>query len=324
LYAGGSGVWRIGIDEAGYGPNFGPLVMSAVACRVPPELAEACMWKTLRRAVKRVGGRRVAHLLVDDSKKVYQAGKGLADLERTVLAALLCLSHPDATCLADLIARLCADGQSIVEPWYHGQTLLPQAAASDHIQSGAKKLRDALDGAAVSWGPIYSVVINTPQFNDIVDRFGSKGAVLAVGLLRLLRSCLAHEPATDAFVVVDKHGGRNFYGPMLQELSPDCWVIPLEERMERSVYEIRWQNRTVRLLFRPEADGTSFEVALASIVSKYLRELCMEEFNEYWRRHVPEVKRTAGYPGDSSRFLADIRPALERMQVPLDQVWRKR
>ena len=40
------------------------------------------------------------------------------------------------------------------------------------------------------------------------------------------------------------------------------------------------------MTFRPEADGTSFEVALASIVSKYLRELFMHEFNEYWKLSV--------------------------------------
>src|SRR5437016_4219233 len=27
--------WLIGMDEAGYGPNLGPFVMSAVACKVP-------------------------------------------------------------------------------------------------------------------------------------------------------------------------------------------------------------------------------------------------------------------------------------------------
>jgi hypothetical protein len=298
--------------------------MSAVACRVPPDLVDACLWKTLRRAVKRVAGQGKLHLLVDDSKKVYQSGKGLADLERTVLAVLSCLSAAPIPCLAELVHRLCVQGSTIEEPWYHGRTTLPLAAMFEQIESGAAKLRKSLDGAAVCWGPIYSVIINTPEFNALVDRFGSKGAVLATGLLQLLRSCLAHEPAIDALVVVDKHGGRNFYGPMLQELSPDCWVVPLEERMEHSAYEIRWPGRTVRVVFRPEADGTSFEVALASIVSKYLRELCMEEFNEYWRGHVPDVKRTAGYPGDSTRFLEDIRPALERMNVAMDRVWRKR
>jgi ribonuclease HII len=32
--------WIVGIDEAGYGPNLGPLVMTAVACRVPADLAD--------------------------------------------------------------------------------------------------------------------------------------------------------------------------------------------------------------------------------------------------------------------------------------------
>ena len=45
--------WIIGIDEAGYGPNLGPFVMTSVACRVPPELAAADLWQALRAAVRR-------------------------------------------------------------------------------------------------------------------------------------------------------------------------------------------------------------------------------------------------------------------------------
>src|ERR1700728_3969850 len=36
---GASMAWVLGVDEAGYGPNLGPFVMSAVACRVPDALA---------------------------------------------------------------------------------------------------------------------------------------------------------------------------------------------------------------------------------------------------------------------------------------------
>ena len=32
------------------------------------------------------------------------------------------------------------------------------------------------------------------------------------------------------------------------------------------------------------------------MASKYLRELAMRPFNEFWSRHVPELKPTAGYP----------------------------
>ena len=33
--------WVVGIDEAGYGPNLGPLVQSAVALRLPDAYGEA-------------------------------------------------------------------------------------------------------------------------------------------------------------------------------------------------------------------------------------------------------------------------------------------
>jgi hypothetical protein len=222
-----------------------------------------------------------------------------------------------------LIDRLHAEEALLDELWFRGETSLPCAAAAEVIADDVAKLRKALAKAAIEWGPMYCLVIDTPQFNGIVDRWGSKGAALSVGFVKLLRACLKHEPIEDAVVVVDKHGGRNFYAAMLQEICPDGWVAPLDEGMT-SVYEIRWSNRKATITFRPEADGTSFEVALASIVSKYVRELCMEEFNAFWRTHVADVAPTAGYPGDASRFLDDIRPALERLNVAMDRVWRKR
>src|SRR5262249_37174349 len=46
IRTGGCGImaWLIGIDEAGYGPNLGPLVMSSVAWRVPARLLGANLW----------------------------------------------------------------------------------------------------------------------------------------------------------------------------------------------------------------------------------------------------------------------------------------
>ena len=52
----------------------------------------------------------------------------------------------------------------------------------------------------------------------------------------------------------------------------------------------------------PRADQGDGLVALASIVSKTVRELWMDEFNAYWLRRIPDLRPTAGYPSDAVRF----------------------
>ena len=74
----------------------------------------------------------------------------------------------------------------------------------------------------------------------------------------------------------------------------------------------------------PRADSEDLCVAAASMISKYLRELFMEEFNGFWQKEVPGLATTAGYPGDALRFFTDIAPARERLGVPDRQLWRQR
>ena len=69
--------WLIGVDEAGYGPNLGPFVMTAVACRLPEGQADLDLWSALRSAVRRGADKADGRLLVDDSKVVYSTVRGL-------------------------------------------------------------------------------------------------------------------------------------------------------------------------------------------------------------------------------------------------------
>ena len=79
----------IGTDKAGYAPNLGPLVVSATLWEVAAEIADDRLYKPLRKVVceapSKANGRRIASA---DSKILYTAGKGLATLERGMLAAL--------------------------------------------------------------------------------------------------------------------------------------------------------------------------------------------------------------------------------------------
>ena len=82
----------IGIDEAGYGPNLGPLVMTAVVAESaedrPPDL-----WRDLEPKIQRAGAAGTA-LWIDDSKAVYKAGQGRERLEAACLALLESLGEP--------------------------------------------------------------------------------------------------------------------------------------------------------------------------------------------------------------------------------------
>ena len=78
----------IGTDEAGYGPNLGPLVISATAWRVPDEAIDRDLYTSLSRCVCETPGDGDPRVAIADSKMLYRPGFGLADLERGVLALL--------------------------------------------------------------------------------------------------------------------------------------------------------------------------------------------------------------------------------------------
>jgi len=56
-------------------------------------------------------------------------------------------------------------------------------------------------------------------------------------------------------------------------------------------------------------------VSLASMVSKYLRELLVGSINRYFTGFGVDIKPTAGYWKDGLRFLDDLRTQLPHVHV---------
>jgi ribonuclease HII len=316
--------WLIGIDEAGYGPNLGPLVMSAVACRVPDAIAHINLWKVLKRTVRRGTDADDGRLLIDDSKVVYSTARGLEDLETGVHAVPGVYEQGD---LDVWLAARCASGHGdlCLEPWYRGDTALPAVADPDLLAEGMARLDHGCASAGITDWLVRVVVICPPRFNSLVDGNGSKGAVLAEALTSLLRQMEASAVgADDLRFAVDKHGGRNCYAALIQHGLQRGMVAVLEEGMERSAYRVHGLGRETQVVFQPRAESEHLCVALASMVSKYVRELCMTEFNRFWRVRVPGLKPTAGYPTDATRFWKAIRPAAVKMGLTEAQLWRQK
>jgi len=316
----------VGTDEAGYGPNLGPLVVSASAWHVPDEDAGVDLYErlagTVVRAPRDASDTRVA---IAASKRLYSPGGGLGPLERGLLAALAVLNTRPAR-WSEVFEALDADwsGQRRDVPWQADyDEPLPVDAAPHAIESAADTLKRAFAAAGVRLVALASRVVFPAQFNRLVDRFDSKGGALSHVTFGLLADCLGSLAEGPVRVICDKHGGRDRYGPLLVEYLCDGWVETLAESRAESRYRYGPPERRVEIAFR--AKGESWlPAALASMASKYLRELSMRAFNAYWSARVEGLRPTAGYPQDARRFRADVAAAQAAAGIADDVLWRRR
>jgi ribonuclease HII len=319
--------WVVGIDEAGYGPNLGPLVQAAVAVRLPE--GDPVGWETLRPVARRVGEKADWRLLIDDSKKVYPRG-GFAALERSVLALVPPLEETVGALLPHLTLPW-VRAELDAEPWFDPSEAVPVTTDLESVWVHRRTVADNWNGLPAAFGPFVAAVVPPARFNRICDESGSKAAVLARGLIDLLRAAILSVPGGDSdypdepvAVVCDKQGGRNYYAALVQEAAPEGWVVVEKEVADESRYRVEGLGRPVAVTFRPRAEGNSLPVAAASMLCKYLREVCMRQFNRYWTMQVPGVRPTAGYPGDAKRFYGEIRETMAKLGLTPNQVWRNR
>jgi hypothetical protein len=316
----------IGTDEAGYAPNLGPLVISATVWQVDDCRDGQGLYERLAAVVQPapVPLGETTRLAVGDSKLLYRPGSGLAGLERGVLACMRQCGM-DAISWRAAWAVLCPDSRPSLDevPWYVDfDRDLPIDTPAEILSSLAHSLQNALSSAGVALRMIRSVAIFPYRFNDQVQQLGSKGQLLSHSTIKLACDLLA-DCDGDVLIQCDKHGGRNRYGPLLQRFFPDVLVRCHGEGRAISTY--RWDHEGRQVEARFITNGESFlPSALASMASKYLRELAMIAFNRYWTAQLPDIRPTAGYPVDARRFKAEIAARQRELGIDDRLLWRCR
>ncbi len=318
----------IGTDEAGYGPNLGPLLVAATVWKMSHKPHDVDLYQVLSNAVCSAPNNRAdTRLVIADSKHVYKSGNGLDALERGVLATLLNVNRSltfESAKIWNALESCHAQHRESV-PWpVDVAEPFPLAASHADVQTAANNLLSNCATANVAILRMRAKAIYPGEFNELTERLGSKGELLSRTTLQLVADLIGElDPAESVLILCDKHGGRKCYGGLLQDVFSDHFVEVMGETQTESRY--RWGPPERRTEIRFRVRGEAFlPVALASMTAKYLRELAMRAFNDFWRKHVSDVRPTAGYPVDAKRFKAAIAAAQRKLQIDDQVLWRKR
>jgi hypothetical protein len=259
-------------------------------------------------------------------------------LEEGVLSALAACDRAAASWLS-LVHLLGADvdGSGTSLPW-HGEwnTPLPVAACPLRVERLSTRLRTGPSPANrrrsrlhVTLQSIHAALVHPAEFNRLTAESDNKASALSRISLNLLGRVIERLPLTEngdptsAVAVCDKHGGRDHYAPLLMEAFSDTLIQVDRESRAMSRYRLRVGSTDADVSFKTK--GESFlPTALASMTAKYVREISMRAFNEFWCGRVDGLRPTAGYPVDSYRFKRDIAAAQADLGIDDHILWRSR
>lgn len=320
----------IATDEAGYGPNLGPLVIGATRWRSatdkfdPRAILSEFAFQQKRDLLSYESKSPSPGMMVADSKAVYNSGK-IELLERGVLASLFAIHGALPKDVGQLLEWLDVDPSHLQNDSYFSCStlLLPLATDPSVVATLGQKMAKSLGEQGASLEQL-SVALAFPQrFNSEAEAMGNKASFLTKESLSLIAKQItpSRSRAASFDIRCDKHGGRNRYRPAIEKYFGDSSVTIEQESRPKSSYQ--FLNGKADICFVAKGEDW-LPIALSSMVAKYLREIFMQRWNEFWQSHLPDLKPTKGYPLDARRFKADIAKVQQKLKIEDETIWRMR
>ena len=297
-----------GVDENGLGPRLGPLVATSVTLEHP---------RYDRSALQRRG----LSLGLTDSKEV--GGFRRMGFTESVALALLGTSPPGPPRSADeLLERVfpgtrrrlracCPDPGTAEQCW--GLDLTLPAFGGD-LAFGRRLLARLVGRSALRVADVQSRIACAGVLNAEAA-VGRNKLQVDLALFESLIEAVHRSRGESLLVLCGVIGGIRDYGSRFARLAAaDVRALPGRRGQRRYAVDGLGEIR-----FEVDADVRHLPVALASIVGKYVREVCMRRIGEFYRDRDPEVGLASGYHDPvTTRFIEATEQTRRRLGIARD------
>lgn len=303
----------IGIDENGYGPVLGPLVVTATAFKLHPHLLPppgrgrieegGNLWQLLNIAKNPDYPEK---LVVADSKKLFSRNslRRCQMGEMTISAFFYLLfralpGNPDRFLSKillnfSLFPQLCKESRTESKLCWEEISLPLWLKNEEGIKKEAERLKKGLRREKIKFLGLKSICICPFQFNKLV-RERNKSEINYLQFEKLIFYFLK-EKEDNFLIFADRIGGQKRYLPLLKSGLLRNWRCQiLEERKEISSYRLSLKGKEATISFLQDGEEKEFPVALSSLFGKYIREIFMKRINKFFQNYDSELKTVSGY-----------------------------
>lgn len=303
-----------GVDENGLGPRLGPLVATALTLDSGSRYARAALCE------------RGLALGLTDSKETGGFGR-MGFTESVALALVEHVWGGPIRSTDAFLSKLCAEPRPSLRAFCPDERTASQCWSIDPAlpMFGG----DAAHGRALLERLVGRSKLRIVDVRSGIACAGMLNARLADGRNKLavdlelfehLLSGAQNRLGAPMLALCGMVGGIRDYAPRFSRFKPDS-VSDLGGPRTRRAYSIRGFGE---VRFEVDADARHLPVALASIVGKYVRELCMHRIGAFYQSLSPGLRLASGYHDPvTTGFIEATKPHRRRLAIATDCFTRR-